>query len=188
MPYEAPPDLSLLSLEQIAELVADRKLPRVEQWNPQKSGDSEMRIAADGRWYHQGGLISRPAMVRAFSGLLRREPSGSYWLVTPHEKLSIEVEDVPFIAVEATSEGQGEEMRLAFRLNSDDLVIAGPDHPIEIRAFEGADVPYLHVRGGLWARASRPLYYELIERALATDAERPGLWSGGQFFPMTATA
>lgn len=186
MPYEVLPDLSQLSLAQVAELVTNRKLPPVEQWNPDKSGESEMRIAADGRWYHQGGLISRPAMVRAFSSLLRREKSGDYWLVTPHEKLRIEVEDVPFLAVEATSEGSGKEAQLAFRLNSDDLVIAGSDHPIELRLFDGSEVPYLHVRSGLWARASRPLYYELAGRALEADAERPGLWSGGLFFPLVS--
>lgn len=186
MPYEVPPDLSGLNLVQIAELVANRKLPPVEQWTPEKSGESEMRIAADGRWYHQGGLISRPAMVRAFSSLLRREKSGEYWLVTPHEKLRIDVEDVPFLAVEATSEGSGQAAQLAFRLNSDDLVIAGSDHPIELRVFDGSEVPYLYVRNGLWARVSRPLYYDLAERALATDPARPGLWSGGLFFPLVA--
>lgn len=188
MPYDAPPDIGQLSLAQIAELVAARKLPPVDRWSPEKTGESEMNIAADGRWYHQGGEIRRPAMVRAFSSLLKREDNGEYWLVTPQEKLRIEVADVPFIAVEATGEGKGEAARIAFRLNTDDLVFADPDHVIEMRLFEGIHVPYLHVRGGLWARASRPLYYDLVEQALACNPDQPGLWSGGVFFPIVPAA
>ena len=107
MPYEPPPELAGLNLTQIAELIAVRKLPPVGNWHPEHSGDSEMRIAADGRWFHQGGEIKRAAMVRAFSSLLRRDDIG-YWLVTPQEKLSIIVDDAPFIAVELRSEGTGE--------------------------------------------------------------------------------
>ena len=180
MPYDPPPSLGDLTLNEIAELVAQRKLPPVESWNPAKTGDSDMRIASDGRWFHQGGEITRPAMVRAFSTLLRREPDGSHWLVTPQEKLSIEVADVPFIAVEA----QVRDGSIALRLNTDDIVIAGIDHPIEIRTFEGTAVPYLHVRSGLWARCARPVYYELAELALDTNPDKPGIWSEGQFFAM----
>lgn len=178
MPYEPPPDLASLSLAQIAELARQRKLPPVECWNPERSGDSEMRIAADGRWYHQGGEITRPAMIRAFSTLLRRE-GGGYALVTPQEKLSIKVEDAPFLAVEVQSEGAGKDRKLAFRLNTDDLVIAGPDHAIELRP-----LPYLHVRAGLWAKLARPVYYELAELALDEANDPPGLWSSATYFPI----
>jgi uncharacterized protein len=177
MPYDPPPDLASLSLGQIAELAAQRKLPSVSEWSPEKTGDSEMRIAADGRWYHQGGEITRPAMVRAFSSLLRRESDGSHSLVTPYERLSIIVEDAPFMAVEMQSEGEGKARKLAFRLNSDDLVITGPEHGIEIRP-----LPYLHVRAGLWAKIARPVYYELAELTIAEDNDPPGLWSDGAFF------
>lgn len=179
MPYEAP-DLATLSLPEIAELVAARKLPPVESWQPDHSGDSEMRIAADGKWYHQGGEIRRPAMIRAFSSLLRRDDDGSHWLVTPQQKLSIEIEDAPFIAVEMQVDGFGKVRKLAFRLNSDDLVMAGPDHKIELRG----DLPYLHVHGGLWAKLSRPVYYELAELALVENADAPSVWSNGVEFPI----
>ncbi len=177
MPYDAP-DLASLSLAEIAALVAERKLPPVESWQPENSGDSEMRIAADGKWYHQGGEITRPAMVRAFSSLLRREADGSHWLVTPQQKLSIEVEDAPFIAVELHSEGSGAARTLAFRLNSDDLVVAGPQHRLELRN----DLPYLYVRGGLWAKLARAVYYELVELALEENADAPTIWSNGVEF------
>jgi uncharacterized protein len=183
MPYEAP-DLAKLTLSDIAELVATRKLPPVESWEPANIGDSEMRIASDGKWFHQGGEITRPAMVRAFSSLLRRDADGRYWLVTPQQKLSIIVDDAPFIAVELQSEGEGPERSLAFRLNSDDLVFADDDHAIEMRG----GLLYVHVRGGMWAKLARPVYYELANLALAENPEDPSIWSRGAQFKLAAPA
>jgi uncharacterized protein len=177
MPYD-PPDLAKLSLNEIAALVEQRKLPPVDSWQPEVSGESEMRIAADGRWFHQGGEITRPAMVRAFSQLLRRDDEGRHWLVTPQQKLRIAVEDAPFVVVEMQSEGEGRKRKLAFRLNSDDLVVAGPNHAIEMRG----NVPYLHVRAGLWARLNRNVYYDLAEIALSEDEATPSVWSDGVQF------
>ncbi len=183
MPYDAP-DLARLSLAEIAELVGQRKLPPVESWHPEHSGDSEMQIAGDGKWYHQGGEITRPAMIRAFSSLLRCDAGGRHWLVTPQQKLSIEVVDAPFIAVELQNEGEGKGRTLAFRLNSDDLVVAGPDHQITAR--DG--LLYLHVRNGLWAKLARPVYYELAEMALAESPDEPSIWSNGVVFVIGASA
>lgn len=183
MPYDAP-NFATLGLNDIADLVAMRKLPPVESWTPTDIGDSEMRIAADGKWYHQDGEIKRPAMVRAFSSLLRRDPDGSYWLVTPQQKLSIIVEDVPFIAVEMQSEGTGQSRILAFRLNSDDVIVVDSEHPIELRD----SLPYLHVRAGLWAKLARPVYYELVEYALTENPDAPCIWSNGQRFDLAAPA
>jgi uncharacterized protein len=180
MPYDPPPDLAGLSLMEIGAMAQTRKLPPVESWNPERTGDSDMRIAADGCWYHQGGAITRPAMVRAFSSLLR-VIDGTHYLVTPQEKLRISVDDAPFIAVELRSESAGKNRRLAMRLNSDDLVVLDKAHGLEMR---GA-LPYLHVRGGLWAKLSRPVYYELAELALAERPNSPGLWSSGYYFPLT---
>lgn len=184
MPYSPPPELASLSIAEIAELAEAQKLPPVDQWDPQESGDSEMRITSDGSWFHQGDPIKRPAMVRAFSSILRREPDGSYALVTPYQKLSIAVEDVPFVAVELDSKGSGAERTLAFRLNTDHLVVAGADHPLRF----GADKPqpYLQVRSRLEAVLARPVYYQLAELALEEDADPVGIWSSGMFFPMAA--
>ena len=183
MPMEPPPDLSALSLPEIVRLVEQRRLPPVDQWHPTHCGDSEMRIARDGTWFHQGSPIGRPAMVRLFSTVLRREPDGGYVLVTPVEKLSITVDDAPFIATEMKAEGDGADARLAFQLNTGDLVTAGPDHPLRFAEGEDGPRPYLHVRGGLEALVARPVYYELAERALADEGGRPGVWSDGAFFP-----
>ena len=185
MPAPEPPaDLSGLSLADIARLAEERTLPPVERWNPAHCGDGAMRIARDGTWFHEGTPIGRPAMVRLFSTILRREPDGAYVLVTPAEKLSVEVEDAPFVAVELKSEGEGEGRSLAFRLNTGDLVVAGPDHPIRLKAGEDGPHPYVEVRPGLDALVARSVYYELAELALAEGADPPGLWSGGAFFPL----
>lgn len=182
MPMPPPPDLASLSLAEIAQLAAEARLPPVEQWQPAHCGPSDMRIARDGTWYHQGSPIGRAAMVRLFSSILRREPDGSYVLVTPVEKLDIAVEDAPFVAVEMKAEGGGPDARLAFRLNTDELVTAGPDHPLRFVAGEDGPRPYLKVRGGLEALVARSVYYELAERAIDADDARPGVWSDGAFF------
>ena len=183
MPMPPPPDLSTLSLGQIARLVEEKRLPPVDKWNPAHCGDSEMRIARDGTWFHQGSPIGRVEMVRLFSTILRREPDGGYVLVTPVEKLDIMVEDAPFVAVEMKAEGEGRDSRLAFRLNTGDLVTAGPDHPIRFESHPEGPRPYLHVRGGLEALIARSLYYDLANRALAGDEEPPVIWSNGAAFP-----
>ena len=185
MPAPEPPaDLSGLSLAEIAQLAEAKKLPPVERWDPAHCGDSGMRIARDGTWFHDGTPIARPAMVRLFSTILRREPDGSHVLVTPVEKLSIEVEDAPFVAVELKTEGRGRERSLAFRLNTGELVVAGPERPLRLKNGRGGPHPYLEVRGGLEALVARAVYYELAELALAEGERPPGLWSGGAFFPL----
>lgn len=161
MPYVPAPDLSSLSLAEIAELNAARKLPPVEQWNPAHSGDSLMVIKADGRWFHDGGEIRRPAMIRAFAGLLRRDEQGQHWLVTPHEKQSIAVEDAAFIATDV-SRAEG---ALAFRLNTDEVVLAGPENPLTARGDAETPALYLAVRHGTEARINRSTWLQLVELA-----------------------
>ena len=184
MPTPPPPDFARLSLSEIARLAKGDRLPPVESWNPDHCGASDMRIARDGTWYHQGSPIGRTAMVRLFSTILRREADGSHVLVTPVEKLDIEVEDAPFVAVEMKTEGSGKAMRLAFRLNTGDMIAAGPAHPLRFDATSGGPRPYVHVRGGLEALVARPVYYELAEIALSNGSEPPGVWSDGAFFAL----
>jgi hypothetical protein len=140
-----------------------------------------MRIARDGTWYHEGGPIGRPAMVRLFSTILRREPDGGFVLVTPVEKLDIDVEDAPFVAVELKSEGEGAARSLAFRLNTGDVIVAGPNHPLSFEERDDEPHPVLAVRPGLDALIARPVYYELAGLALEEDG---ALRSGGIRFPL----
>ncbi len=189
---ELPP-LASMSIAEAARAVAERRLPPVETWNPPHCGHSDMRIARDGTWYHGGTPIGRPALVQLFATVLRREPDGRFVLVTPAEKLDIDVEDAPLVAVEVKSEGSGEDRKLLFRLATDELVIAGPGHPLRFaHDQDGSPRPYLHVRGrignGIEALVARNAFYDLAEWALAEQAEgRPvGLWSGGAFFAFPA--
>jgi hypothetical protein len=183
-----PKDFAQLSLTEAAELLAARKLPPVESWHPEREGDSFMEIRADGSWYHEGGRINRPAMVKLFSTILRREADGSHALVTPAERLSIMVEDTPFRAVELKSEGEGKTRKLVFRLDTDDLVMAGPDHPLTFGTDPNSPDPRLHVRGaignGLEARIDRALYYEIVDMALADQNDPPAIWSNGAQFSL----
>ncbi|MFK3889059.1 DUF1285 domain-containing protein [Sphingomonas sp. NPDC079357] len=184
MPMAPPPDFDTLTVADIARLADSDRLPPVERWNPTHCGDSEMRIARDGSWYHQGAPITRPAMVRAFSRILRREPDGGYVLVTPVEKLDIAVEEAPFVALEMKAEGEGRDATLAFRLNTGELVTASATHPLRVEERADGPHPYVHVRGGLEALIARPVYYDLAERALTGDDATPGVWSAGTFFAL----
>ncbi len=176
MPYEPPPELAALSLGELAEAAAARKLPPLDQWTPAETGDSEMRIAADGRWFHQGGIISRPAMVRAFSSLLTRDADGAHWLVTPFQRLSIAVDDAAFLATDMElRHDEADQPVLAFRLNTDDVVLAGPDHPLRIAGTPDLPAFYLAVRYGTEARLNRSTYGQLIDHALEISPDSQAL-------------
>ena len=175
-------------LAALAAAIGARRLPPVDRWDPPSCGHSDMRIAADGSWFHQGTPIGRPAMVRLFSTVLRREPDGSHVLVTPHEKLTIDVEVTPFRALAMTHEGAGEQRRIALELDSGDALIVGPDHPLITIGAEHGPSPRVLVRHGLEALLARPLYYELAEVALAEGHDPPGVWSDGAFFALAPAA
>lgn len=168
--------------------VAERHggLPPVERWNPAFCGDSQIAIGRDGIWRHQGEPIRRPQLVRLFAALLRKDDEG-FMLVTPAEKLSVKVEDVPFVAVGMEVREGHEEQMLSFTTNVGDVVTAGEDHGLRFvpDSRSGAPVPYLHVRRGLEARLARPVYYQLIECAVARGRDL-GVWSGGRFFILGA--
>lgn len=181
-----PIELQGVSLADLEKLIKKRQLPPVDHWNPTRCGHSGMRIARDGTWYHDGTPIRRLAMVRLFSTVLRREPDGRHVLVTPAEKLEIEVESTAFRAIEMRVEGEGRKQRIAFALDSGDAVILGPDHPLRIVNTASGPAPRLLVRHGLEAELSRSVYYELAELALAAGNEQHGVWSDGAFFLLKA--
>jgi hypothetical protein len=181
MPYEVPPELGSMSLLDIAQALRERKLPPIDRWNPKETADSNMRIAADGTWFHEGRPLTRPAMVRAFASLLMRDARGRHWLVTPECRQSIEVADSAFIAVDM----QPRDGALAFRLNTDELVVAGPGNPL--RAAGTGDVPaiYLAVRHGCEARLDRSTWLQLVEFALETG-DGLSVTSQGATFPLVS--
>ncbi|GAA4043465.1 DUF1285 domain-containing protein [Sphingomonas rosea] len=182
MPETQPPiDVSRLPLAEIEAAIAERRRPPVERWNPAHCGHSDMRIDREGRWWHAGRRIERDALVRLFASVLRREPDGSHVLVTPAEKLDIEVEFAALRVTALAIEGDGEGQRIAVQLNSGEAAVIGPETPLLMRE----DLPVIALRGGLEASFERPVYYELAELALANDP--PGIWSAGTFFLLSAS-
>jgi hypothetical protein len=149
-------------------------------------GEFDIRIGRDGTWYYCGSPIQRVPLVKLFASVLRREDDGSFWLVTPAERGCIVVVDAPFTAVAVSSDGEGRARRLIFTTNLDEIVTAGPDHPLRIEtAASGEPSPYILVRAGLEARLSRAVFYELADLAgeeRIGGATQFGVWSGGLFF------
>ncbi|MCA1654730.1 MAG: DUF1285 domain-containing protein [Sphingomicrobium sp.] len=185
MPETRPPvSLAGQSLDMLAAALSSRRLPPVERWNPARCGNSDMIIHRDGSWTYRGEPIARPAMVRLFASVLRREPDGSHLLVTPAEKLAIIVEATAFRAIAMTSEGDDGARRIALELDHADALIVGPAHPLTIVDTAHGPSPRVLVRHGLEAELSRPLYYELAEIALSEGHDPPGIWSDGAFFPL----
>lgn len=162
--------------------------PPVERWNPPFCGDLDMRIAADGTWFYLKTPIGRPALVKLFASVLKREHD-KYFLVTPVEKCGIQVEDAPFLAVEMNIEERANERILHFRTNVDDWVACGPEHPLrfEPELGTGGLKPYLHVRRNLWAKVTRALFFDLVELGEERDVSGTlmfGVVSMGTFFAM----
>ena len=159
---------------------ARRALPPVHLWNPPNCGEIDILIRADGVWLHEGSPIGRKELVRLFSTVLRKDPDG-YCLVTPVEKLSIRVEDVPFRAVAVERRGED----LVFATDVGDETTAGPEHPIRVEvADDGEPRPYVHVRGDLEARIERSVFYELVEAADRDAGGALGIRSGGVWFEL----
>ncbi len=172
---------------------ADAGHPPVHHWNPPYCGEIGMRIAADGTWFYQGSPIGRKPLVKLFASVLRKDADGRHYLVTPVEKVGIDVDDAPFMAVEMDVTGSGSTQVLRFRSNVDDWVDCGPAHPMRFGTDprSGGRKPYVNMRAGLEALLTRALYYDLV--ALASNhavagTNQFGIWSGGQFFAMADAA
>ena len=166
---------------------AGKGLSPVHLWNPPFCGDLDMRIASDGTWFYMGTPIGRPALVRLFSTILKRE-GGKHFLVTPVEKVGIRVDDAPFLAVEMLNDNDAGTRLLRFRTNVDDWVDCDSAHRLRFEASrDGGLTPYLHVRADLWAKVTRAIYYDLVdmgEERMVDGREMFGVASGGEFFAM----
>jgi hypothetical protein len=166
---------------------AAKGLPPVHLWNPPFCGDLDMRIASDGTWFYMGSPIGRPALVRLFSTILKRE-GDKHFLVTPVEKVGIQVDDAPFLAVEMVEEKGSRGRILRFRTNVDDWVVCDSGHALRFEPAAGGGLaPYLHVRADLWAKVTRALYYDLVDNGEERMVDgRPmfGIASSGEFFAM----
>ena len=165
--------------------------PPVDLWNPPYCGEIDMRIAADGTWFYQKTPIGRPALVKLFASVLKRE-GDRYFLVTPVEKCGIIVDEAPLLAVELAVEAAARpelSRVLRFRTNVDDWVTCGSDNMLrfEPEPATGGLKPFLHVRRGLWAKVTRALFYDLVELGEEREvggARMFGVASGPEFFVM----
>jgi len=165
-----------------------RSAPRVRR-APINCGDLPFLIRRDGTWLYRGSPINRKELVCLFASVLKREADGSYWLETPAERGRIDVEDVPFVAVELDWREDGHRQTLSFRTNVDQVVTAGPDHPLRVAhdVLTCEPTPYILIRPGIEARINRAVYYELVALAVPewVGCRRMlGVWSCGRFFPL----
>jgi uncharacterized protein len=188
MAKQGQPTIGIDAIASSAKREAGKGPPPVHLWNPPFCGDIDMRIAADGTWFYMKTPIGRPALVRLFASVLKRE-ANKYFLVTPVEKVGIAVEDAPFLAVEMQTQDQTGDRVLRFRTNVDDWVECGPGHALRFDPEPGTGglKPYLHVRHDLWARLTRPLFYDLVALGEERDVEGRrmfGVASKNLFFPM----
>jgi hypothetical protein len=178
-------------LEGMAAAAPERRPAPVESWHPPYCGDIGLKIRRDGTWLYRDSPIGRPALVKLFAGVLRKDADGRTYVVTPAEMVDVDVEDAPFLAVEMEVGGKGSAQQLTFRTNVDDVVACGPQHPLRFAEQEpGRGLkPYVLVRGRLEALLTRALLHDLV--ALAAQETREtrrvaGIWSGGAFFPFGA--
>ncbi|MEQ8484087.1 MAG: DUF1285 domain-containing protein [Pseudomonadales bacterium] len=159
---------------------SQKRLPPVDKWHPERVGHIDIRIARNGAWYHEGDPIRREALIKLFSTVLRRDDDG-YCLVTPAEKLLIEVEDAPFMAVDMEVKGEGRNAQLLFTTNVGDHVVADADHPIQVEDQDGEPRPYVHVRLGLDALITRAVFYRLVELSVQERGELVVYSRGARF-------
>jgi len=162
----------------------------VHLWDPPFCGDMDMVIARDGAWIHEGKPVRRAALVELFASVLKIADDGDYYLVTPVEKVRIQVEDCPFVALDMDVEAEHSRQNLTFTTNIGEKVTADQDHPlnIQIHPKTGEPHPILHVRSGLNALINRAVFYRLVDLAVPSESETGqsamGIWSGGQFFTL----
>lgn len=176
----------LSGVVEAAKAAGERGPPPVHLWNPPGCGDIDIRIAADGTWFHEGSPIGREPLVKLFASILRLDPDG-YYLVTPVEKMRIRVDDAPFIAVRVDKVGEA----LRFLTNVGDVVEAGSGHDLRVTIDPRTDEPrpYVHVRRGLEARLTRPVFYEIVEWAQPRETPAGLVYavaSKGEWYPVTA--
>lgn len=173
--------------KQVTETMKNAGQPPLEQWHPELSGEMDLRISRDGQWIYKGEPVSREAIVKLFSTILRREDDSQYYLLTPVEKWQIQVEDTPLLAHSLEVEGAGEQQVIKLTTNVGEILEVGDEHPLKIDHYEdsGQPRPVIRVRHGVDARLVTAAYYDLAEHVVEQTVDgKPvlGVFSNGNFY------
>jgi len=186
MPDDSPSLEQLLAALKREAGSGDKALPPVDKWNPAHCGEIGMEILRDGTWRHEGARITRESLVKLFASILRKDPDGETWLVTPAEKIRVSVEDAPFLAVRVDRAGEGRDQTLAFTTNMGDVTPLDAAHPLRVSfAADGEPRPYVLVRGRLEARILRAPWSELAAWGEMREGGW-GVWSAGVWWELEA--
>ena len=163
-------------------------LPPVHLWKPEFCGDIDIHIKRNGEWFHEGDLITRQSLVKLFTGVLRLDDDGHYYLVTPVEKLKIRVDDVPLLSVKAECSGEGKDQKVCLTTDTGYQYFIDADHPVYVTLDKktGDPRPYSTVRGNLKSLLSRSVYMSLVDWGMESEVKKGyfGFWSSGQFFEL----
>ena len=163
-------------LEIIADQIDQQSYPPVHLWQPQHVGEIDIKIDRNGYWFHEGEPISREKLVRLFASILWFEgdnvqangsDNNQYYLVTPVEKLAIQVEDVPYLITQ-TELVDGCWMVIT---NTQEKCLVGDQHPVRLLPYNGQSLPYVQIRYELWARVNRTVYFEWVSHALENQVD-----------------
>ena len=162
-------DLNTLAAEQ------DAPLPPVHTWQPDFCGDMDMLIKSNGDWIHEGQKIQRPAMVKMFSRILWQE-NNQHFLVTPVEKVRIQVEDAPFLITSWESTESEEGRVIVFTSMTGDVCVLGTDCDLWLEDFKGEERPYINMRYGMKGLIGRNVFYDLANHLVPVNtAEGSGM-------------
>lgn len=176
------------SLLSALEDVKGKDKPPIHLWDPKTTTKIDLVIKKNGDWYHEGSLIKRHRLVHLFASVLKREPNGEYYLVTPVEKCKIIVEDVPFMMILMNVEGEGKMQKITLTSNVADTVSVSAQNPIKwvTDSESGEPIPYIEVRDGLLGKLNRNVYYQLTDLMIQSEIDAEnwfGVWSQGDFIP-----
>ena len=139
-----------------------RSIPPLEQWQPKHCGKMDLKVFANGEWWHEGQLIKRQSLLDLFSSVLWKE-EGRFYLKTPVEQIEIEVEDEALFVNQVDSTVIDGQKFIQFTTTNQDVILVDEEHPIFMREFAGELRPYVHVRWGMNALIQRSAFFHLIE-------------------------
>ena len=169
------------AFQDLLALAREQKLPPVHLWQPTQQGKIDIVIRQDGTWFHEGREIHRHGIAKVFSSILRRE-GDEYFLVTPAEKLEIEVEESPFVITDFEACGSGSQQHIVFKTNLDDVVSLDKSHCLTVLESDSGPRPYVHIRNGLTARVLPAVFYRLADFVEDPEADPLAIWSCGSLF------